>query len=78
MLEITPGTCVCDQVPRGDSINLCNILMIDYKCSYKSTQVRNITKHTAFNTLNAKYNTLVKSADTLRVLRKFYSTEVIV
>lgn len=45
MFKITPGTCVCDQVPRDDSINLSNIIMIDYKCSYKSTQVRLITKY---------------------------------
>ena len=61
---------ILDQVPRGDSINLCNILMIDSKCSYKCTQVRNITKDKELNTLSSKYNVLAKATDTFYVLRK--------
>lgn len=64
MFKITPGTCVCDQVPRDDSINLSNIIMIDYKCSYKSTQVRLITKYLGPCTQAPHTDVLAKLMDT--------------
>lgn len=44
--------------------------MIDYKYSYKSTQVRLITKYLGPCTQAPHTDVLAKQTDTLRVLRK--------